>query len=140
MTEPHHLPDESIFDSYNIHEETITTSSYPIPTAVLIPKHLKPGLHPVIYHLHGGFFVMAHGLFAPGWEKWMHKLAMKQGAIVVSPDHRLLPSKNGIADVLEDIENGWAWMKRELNGVVGEKAPGFEVDLGRVLVTGGSAG
>lgn len=102
--DPVHLTQESVFDSYTIR------------TAILILKHLQPGLHPALYHLHGGFFIMAHGLFAPGWEKWMHKLAVDHGAIVVSPDHRLLPSTNGVADVLEDLEDGWAWMRRKLNG------------------------
>lgn len=83
---------------------------------------------------------MAHGLFAAGWEKWMNKLALEHGAIVVSPDHRLLPTANGIADVLEDIKDGWAWTRSKLNKLLEEKAPGHEVDFGKTMVAGGSAG
>lgn len=83
---------------------------------------------------------MAHGLFAPFFPKWVDALALEQGAIIVSPDYRLLPSANGVADVLEDLEDGWRWTKDVLPGVLRTRAPGVEMDLSRTLIAGGSAG
>lgn len=133
--------EESVFDSYTIHSQTFkTVSEHEIQTAILVPKNLKPGKHPVIYRLHGGFLVMAHGLFAPFYEKWVHKLATEQGAIVVSPDYRLLPSANGVKDILEDLEDGWQWTKANLNQIINEVAPGVQADFSKTLLGGGSAG
>ena len=90
--------------------------------------------------MHGGFLVTAHGLFAPFFPKWTDKLALDHSAIIVSPDYRLLPSKNGLADLLEDLEDGWSWTKSSLNVFLKENAPGHEADFGHVLLAGGSAG
>ncbi|KAM0433450.1 hypothetical protein ACHAPT_004330 [Fusarium lateritium] len=136
-----HWTEESVFDSYNIFEETFkVVSSHEIKTAVLIPKNLKTGLHPIIYHLHGGFLVTAHGLFAAFFPKWVDKLALKHSAIIVSPDYRLLPSENGVADLLEDLEDCWQWTKQKLPGILENKAPGHLLDFSRTLLAGGSAG
>ncbi|KAF4996139.1 hypothetical protein FDECE_12563 [Fusarium decemcellulare] len=133
--------EESVFGSYNIFEETYkTVSSHDIKAAVLIPKNLKPGLHPVIYHLHGGFLVTAHGLFAPFFPKWADKLAREHSAIIISPDYRLLPSANGVQDLLEDVEDCWQWTKAKLPEILKTKAPGHSLDFSQVLLAGGSAG
>ncbi|KAM0555890.1 hypothetical protein ACHAPJ_006292 [Fusarium lateritium] len=132
---------DAVFDSYDIFEETFkTVSSHDIKTAILLPKNLKPGPHPIIYHIHGGFLVMGHGLFAPFFPKWVDKLALEHSAIIVSPDYRLLPSANGLADVLEDVEDGWQWTKSQLPGILKEKAPGHFLDFSHTLLAGGSAG
>ncbi|KAJ4221453.1 hypothetical protein NW759_006700 [Fusarium solani] len=138
---PTHWTEESIFDSYNIFEETFkVVSSHEIKAAVLIPKDLKPGSHPIIYHLHGGFLVTGYGLFPAFFPKWVDKLALKHSAIIVSPDHRLLPSENGVADVLEDLEDCWQWTKLKLPGILETKAPGYFLDFSQTLLAGGSAG
>ncbi|KAF4983800.1 hypothetical protein FZEAL_884 [Fusarium zealandicum] len=133
--------EESIFDSYDILEETFkTVSSHDIKAAILIPKDLKPGPHPVIYHIHGGFLVTAHGLFAPFFTKWMDRLALQKSAIIVSPDYRLLPSANGVADLLEDMEDCWQWVNLKLSSILQDKAPGHTLDFSQTLLVGGSAG
>lgn len=58
----------------------------------------------------------------------------------MSPDYRLLPSANGVADVLEDLEDFWQWTRTHLAGVVGSHVPGHSIDLSRLLLTGNSAG
>ncbi|KAF5675811.1 alpha beta hydrolase fold-3 [Fusarium heterosporum] len=133
--------EESVFESYDIIEPTFkTVASHEIKTAVLVPKGLKPGVHPVIYHIHGGFLVMGHGLFAPFFAKWVDKLALKNNAIIISPDYRLLPSANGLQDILEDVKDGWQWTKSHLPPILEDKFPGIALDFEHVLLVGGSAG
>lgn len=83
---------------------------------------------------------MGSGLFGPFFPKWVDKLALQNSAIIVSPDYRLLPSANGLDDVLEDVEDGWQWTKNKLPAILKEKAPGHSVDFSHVLLAGGSAG
>ncbi|WZH48274.1 Alpha/Beta hydrolase protein [Fusarium acuminatum] len=133
--------EESVFESYDIIEPTFkTVASHDIKTAILVPKGLKPGAHPVIYHIHGGFLVMGHALFAPFFARWVDKLALKNNAIIISPDYRLLPSANGLQDILEDVEDGWRWTKAQLPGILENKFPGISMDLSHTLLVGGSAG
>lgn len=115
-------------------------SSHDIKAAILIPKGLTTGLHPVIVNIHGGFFATAHSLFAPFFAPWALKLARDHGAIIVSADYRLLPTPNGIADQLEDLEDFWQWHRNTLPSLLRQKSPGHEIDYHRSLLVGGSAG
>jgi len=115
-------------------------SNHEIKAAVLIPNNFKPGLHPIIINIHGGFFSTAHSLFAPFFAPWALKLALDYEAIVVSADYRLLPTQNGIADQLEDLEDFWRWYHDNLPSVLRHKTAGFEIDYKRALLIGGSAG
>jgi acetyl esterase/lipase len=83
---------------------------------------------------------MGHALFAPFFARWVDKLALKNNAIIISPDYRLLPSANGLQDILEDVEDGWRWTKSQLPGVLENKFPGISMDLSHTLLVGGSAG
>lgn len=114
--------------------------SHEIKAAVLLPKGLKPGIHPVILNTHGGFLTYAHALFAPFFSPWALKLALENNAIVVSGDYRLLPSANGVADVLDDLEDFWKWTHSDLAGLLERRGDGHSLDLSRVLLTGQSAG
>jgi acetyl esterase/lipase len=115
-------------------------SGHEIKAAVLIPKDLEPGLHPVIVNVHGGFFATAHSLFAPFFAPWALKLALDHGAIIVSADYRLLPTPNGVSDQLEDLEDFWRWSRGTLPTVLRGNASGHEIDYSRTLLVGGSAG
>jgi hypothetical protein len=117
-----------------------TVGSHEIKAAVLIPKQLKLGLHPVIFNLHGGFLAYGHSLFAPFFAPWVLKLALENSAVVVSADYRLLPSVNGVADLLEDLEDFWHWTRSNLPDVLESRAPGHSIDFSRLLLTGNSAG
>lgn len=109
--------------------------------AVLIPKGLAPGVHPVIFNFHGGFLVNAHSLFAPFFPIWSLKLALESKAIIVSPDYRLLPSENGVADILEDLEEFWQWSRSDtFVKILQNRSPGHSLDVSRLLLTGSSAG
>ncbi|KAH8093830.1 hypothetical protein DFH11DRAFT_1823072, partial [Phellopilus nigrolimitatus] len=69
---------------------------------------------------------------------WILELAMKHDAIFVAPDYRLLPEAKGV-QILDDLDDFWAWLGRDLNDVV-YKAHGLHADLDKVLVEGESAG
>ncbi|KAJ4127041.1 hypothetical protein NW768_008662 [Fusarium equiseti] len=133
---------EEVFNSYNIIQETFKTiGSHEIQTAILVPKSLVPGYcHPFIYHLHGGYLVTGHALFAPFFDKWVHKLALENDAIIVSSNYRLLPSSDGMGDVLEDVADGWQWTKTELPKVMEKKFPRIELDFNQILLAGSEAG
>ncbi|KAK5120579.1 hypothetical protein LTR85_006235 [Meristemomyces frigidus] len=134
-------PDDSAFAPFDVFEETYKTiSSHDIIAAVLIPRGLKQAVHPVIVNIHGGFFATGHSLFAPFFSPWLLKLAIDHGAIIISADYRLLPTPNGIADQLEDLEDFWQWSRAELPSVLERHAPGQLLDYSKVLLAGGSAG
>ncbi|KAH8888030.1 alpha/beta-hydrolase [Thozetella sp. PMI_491] len=134
-------PDDSMFEHFTVFEETFkTVDTHDIKAAILIPKGLPEGSHPVILNLHGGFLAYGHALFAPFFSPWALKLALEQSAIVVSADYRLLPSVNGVADVLEDLEDFWQWTRTTLPAALELRTPGHSVDFHRLLLTGSSAG
>jgi acetyl esterase/lipase len=109
--------------------------------AILIPKGLAPGVHPVIFNFHGGFLINAHSLFAPFFPIWALKLALENKAIIVAPDYRLLPSENGVADILEDLEDFWQWSRsKHFAKILQKHSPGNSLDFSRLLLTGNSAG
>jgi carboxylesterase type B len=83
-----------------------------------MPKHLKPGSHPIIFKIHGGFLTYGHSLFAPFFTPWVLKLTLEHSAILVSANYRLLPSANGVADLLEDLEDFWQWTHSHLPGAL----------------------
>jgi acetyl esterase/lipase len=115
-------------------------SSHDIKAAVLIPRNLKPGPHPVIVNIHGGFFATGHSLFAPWFHPWQLKLAIDHGAIIISADYRLLPTANGIADQIDDLEDFWQWSRTKLPALLQRRAPGHSLDFNHLLLVGGSAG
>ena len=71
---------------------------------------------------------------------WALKLSIESSAIIVSPDYRLLPSANGVADQLEDLEDFWQWTRTGLAESLKHHAPEHTADLSSLLLTGGSAG
>lgn len=66
-------------------------------------------------------------------------LLLKHNAVYVSPDYRLLPEAAGVEEVLDDIDDLWKWIAQTLPSIVSMEH-GIEVDLGRIFVTGDSAG
>lgn len=69
----------------------------------------------------------------------MPSYAASVSAILVNPDHRLLPSASS-ADIREDLESLWSWVHNSLPSVLASKAPEHQADLDRILIEGGSAG
>lgn len=114
--------------------------SHEIQAAILLPKDLEAGSHPIVVHIHGGWFMYGHSLFSPFFGPWELDLAAKHDAIIVSADYRLLPTERGITDILEDLEDFWQWMHSALPGVLLRHAPAHSIDFSRLLLAGGSAG
>lgn len=82
----------------------------------------------------------AHSLFAPFFSPWALDLAIQNCAIIVSADYRLLPTANGVADILEDLEDFWQWTRSDLARVLERRATGHSINLSRLILTGSSAG
>lgn len=81
-----------------------------------------------------------HSLFAPFFAPSILKLAVEDSAIIISVDYRLLPSANGVADLLEDLEDSWQWARTDLPAILGRRCPGQQLDFSRLILQGGSAG
>ncbi len=78
--------------------------------------------------------------------RWLYSFAHEHDAIIVSPDYRLLPEATA-EELLDDLDDFWAWLSSDLPSVVRDVSAkaagaetGLEVDLGRVIVHGESAG
>jgi acetyl esterase/lipase len=67
------------------------------------------------------------------------QFAEREGAIVVTPDYRLIPEANG-SDILADVKDFWDWVKESLPAKVLEISNAISLDLSRVAVGGESAG
>jgi acetyl esterase/lipase len=68
------------------------------------------------------------------------KFAEKQGAIIITPNYRLVPEAKGI-EILDDIKNFWTWIHDgSLNRAVSGMDLGVEGDLERIVAGGESAG
>jgi acetyl esterase/lipase len=76
------------------------------------------------------------GCYAP----WIMDYAITYEAIVVSPNHRLLPKSTGL-EIMEDLSDFWKWTKGGLQPLVSSNTEGqAEVDLSKILVQGESPG
>lgn len=116
-----------------------TIGTHPIDIDIVIPHSLSPGPHPLIVNYHGGFLITGARNYAPFLAPWIPSYAASRSAILVSADYRLLPESRGI-DIVADLEDSWAWIQTRLNDVLRQAGGGHQVDLGRVLVLGASAG
>lgn len=65
--------------------------------------------------------------------------ALMHSAILIAPDHRLMPEANG-HDILSDLSDFWTWIRNDLAPHLSRTTPGIEPDLDRILVAGASAG
>lgn len=119
----------SAFDITRTHYESAGTK---IEVDILAPKRLKLGptkSHPVIVRIHGGFLVRmpiteltteanaaaqvtGSSLFPAWFSKWILDFAEEHGAVIVSPNYRLLPEVKG-RDIMHDMANFWTWLQTD---------------------------
>ncbi|KAJ9615822.1 hypothetical protein H2200_001899 [Cladophialophora chaetospira] len=130
-----------------------TVHGHPIEVYTLIPKLLlenitpasqsqsssKPAPLPLVVKFHGGFLVAGDAIYEEWFPQWLVDYTLQHSALVVLPNYRLLPEANGL-EILEDVHDFWAWLKTDFQTYLKKEAEGVEVDLGKVLVTGESAG
>lgn len=64
---------------------------------------------------------------------------MKHGAVIVTPDYRLLP-EHEMVDGINDIRSFWKWVEDEMKSVLNQTLPSIDLDLNNLLVGGESAG
>ncbi|OHE99306.1 hypothetical protein CORC01_05347 [Colletotrichum orchidophilum] len=142
-----HPDDMSRFADFTILTTTYkTVSDHPITTDVLIPKKLIDSSTaasspcPIILRYHGGGFVAGASLYPGFFSPWHMELAARHSAVIVSPNYRLLPEST-IDELLEDIEDHWTWVQKELPSFVKKETDSrVSVDIGRILTAGDSAG
>jgi acetyl esterase/lipase len=67
------------------------------------------------------------------------ELALKHGAILVTPDYRLRPESE-IVDALEDIQDFWKWIESKLPSLLSDLSPSISVDVSNCAAVGESAG
>ncbi|KAI5193523.1 alpha/beta-hydrolase [Aureobasidium subglaciale] len=132
----------SKFSPFNVFDDIVykTVDNAAIKAAVLVPKSLKPGVKaPCIVHWHGGGFMTGNRLFEPWFALWFMQWAESMGAVVVSPDHRLLPESSS-EDMAEDVIDFWNWVHTNLSTEVSKATSGtVEIDLSEIVVGGESA-
>ncbi|KAL5358472.1 Alpha/Beta hydrolase protein [Aspergillus floccosus] len=118
-------------------------NDHSLEATVLIPNNLydrSPHKEcPVMVRFHGGGFIVGHRNYEPWFAQWFLDVAYAHGAIIISPDYRLLPESNG-ADIMSDMEHFWQWIRRDLSDIAEEQHWGVVPDLSRVLCCGESSG
>ncbi|KAK3082289.1 hypothetical protein LTS18_007845 [Coniosporium uncinatum] len=131
------------FDVYNATYKRIR--GHEIDASILIPANLGPGNHPLIVRWHGGFLIGGSRLFMPWFPQWILDYAVSKGAVLISPDYRLMPEASGL-DILSDLADFWKWVRSGLqqelyrmSDVLGWKQE-VNVDTNDTLVIGESAG
>jgi len=85
---------------------------------------------PVVVYLHGGSLINGKRQAVEEWFPREEFLAA--GAVVVSADYRLAPETK-VRDLVQDVEDAFAWVRRAGPAL-------FGADPQRVAVSGGSAG
>ncbi|KAJ4294459.1 hypothetical protein N0V90_008150 [Kalmusia sp. IMI 367209] len=129
------------FDTFDVYETYYKKiGDHEIKVAILVPKNLKPGKHPLAVKFHGGGLVVGDALF-PDWIAafWV-PLVHRNSAITVLPNYRLVPEASGI-DILDDLADFWTWFNdKGVNKFFASQNISIDIDYERLLVSGDSAG
>jgi acetyl esterase/lipase len=83
--------------------------------------------------------ILGDAIYPDWFQSWLRDYALHHNAVVVAPNHRLLPESTGL-DVLSDINDFWSWLQTDLQPYLDKSAPGTKVDMTKVLAAGESAG
>jgi acetyl esterase/lipase len=128
------------FSSFDIHETSYKRIGiFDISIAVLIPRNIKPGRHPLHVKWHGGGLISGDALLQEWFSNYLVSFTHRTSSVIVLPNYRFVPEHSG-ADILEDIRDFWAWAYRDLATFVRNAAPGVEVNFEQLLVSGDSSG
>jgi acetyl esterase/lipase len=106
-----------------------TVGALEIKADVYVPAGAAKA-RPVVVYLHGGSLINGKRQSVANWFPREEFLAA--GAVVVSVDYRLAPETK-LRDLVQDVEDAFAWVRRDGPAL-------FGADPHRVAVTGGSAG
>ncbi|KAE8377101.1 Alpha/Beta hydrolase protein [Aspergillus bertholletiae] len=107
---------------------------------ILIPQTPHTGKRPILVRTHGGALVAGDSLFMDFFPHWASDVARKHGAVVVSPNYRLMPESRS-SEIYDDIDDFWKWLHSPaLVDLLANHTAPTEIDLTRILTTGDSAG
>ncbi|KIW36497.1 uncharacterized protein PV06_11264 [Exophiala oligosperma] len=116
-----------------------------IKVDVMVSKSLedstKHKARPLLIRIHGGYLVTGSSLYPPWFTNWILDYARHSGAVLVSPNYRLMPESTG-SDILEDMDAFWCWLRHGGVDDILEQG-GYQylrIDLDRTLLVGESAG
>lgn len=74
------------------------------------------------------------------WPAWLSDVALKYGAVIISPNYRLMPEATS-TEIYEDVEDFWSWVHTPaLADILARHSTPTELDLDRIMAVGGSAG
>jgi acetyl esterase/lipase len=118
-----------------------TIANQDLYASVLRPTNKDPGTAscPVLVFWHGGGLVTGGRLYEPWWPTWMIQLVQSQGAMIISPDFRLMPGVSP-SDVLDDVASFWTWYIGTLPKVAASESWDVRPDVGRTICAGQSSG
>ncbi|KAJ5112059.1 hypothetical protein N7532_000104 [Penicillium argentinense] len=115
-------------------------NTHSIRADILIPQAPHAGPRPVILRYHGGGLLMGDSLFMMFFPHWLADLALAHGAVIVSPNYRLLPEATS-PEIYADIEDFWTWMHSSaFTDLLATHSTPTAADLNRILTAGDSAG
>ncbi|KAE8329431.1 putative polyketide synthase [Aspergillus sergii] len=131
------------FDAFHRVDRTYgVIAGHPLEVSLFVPRGTKSGTScPVLVHFHGGGLIVGHRLYEPWYGDWLLQMALSRGAVIVSPDFRLLPEASPL-EVLEDIHRFWQWLHRDAapDALSWIDCPPINLDLGRIALHGESSG
>jgi acetyl esterase/lipase len=83
---------------------------------------------------------MGDSLYMDFWPWWLSDLAIKENAIIISPNYRLLPGSTS-SEIYHDIDDFWSWVHSpSLTALLAAHSTPTSADISRVLSFGESAG
>ncbi|RYP71292.1 hypothetical protein DL771_004869 [Monosporascus sp. 5C6A] len=91
----------------------------------------------ILVRFHGGGWT--EGEAEASIRPFFLELALKHGAVILTPDYRLRP-EHELTDGIEDIRSFWKWVEQDAQQVLRKSLPDLELDLANLLVAGESAG
>ncbi|CCD45536.1 putative alpha beta hydrolase fold-3 domain protein [Botrytis cinerea BcDW1] len=130
--------DSAKFSQFNVSVKTYkSVRDHEIQAYILVPKNISPGPHPVIVKIHGGGSVAGSAVYAPWFPQYLLTLALRESAIIIAPNYRLLPESTA-PEMISDISDFWSWMRT--SSLRSSLPSNITANLSRTLLYGDSAG
>lgn len=120
-------------------KDVTISSDPPVSARIFLPKTTSPDQKlPLLFYIHGGGFCMLSA-FAPQYHQFCSTVAAKSGAIVVSVDYGLFPTRP-IPACYDDSWIALQWVAGHANRVGPDPWLNNHANFGSVFIGGDSAG
>lgn len=119
-------------------ETTIIIPPIPIKANIYLP--VSPPSHPklpIVLYIHGGGWI--HSSREDYGRTWFQRF-LALNYVVVSMDYRLLPESSFHDGQCEDVKDIEPWLRGELGIQLAKLGEEIEIDGGKIIVAGASAG